>query len=140
MAVDKIIQRKKDRFLQCFEETGNISKSAEIAGINRRDHYDWLKNDEKYVDAFAKSAQIAGDSLEAEGFKRALEGWEEPVFYQGEQTATIRKFSDTLLIFLLKGAKPNKYSDRSLHTLQNPDGSAANLVQVIFKDAKNNQS
>lgn len=44
---------------------------------------------------------------------RALEGWEEPVFHLGVATGTIRKYSDTLTIFLLKGAKPEKYRENS---------------------------
>jgi hypothetical protein len=38
------------------------------------------------------------------------------VFYQGIQTATVRKYSDTLLIFLLKGRKPERYRERVEHS------------------------
>ena len=42
-----------------------------------------------------------------------MEGWEEPVgWYKGEAGGTVRRFSDTLLIFLLKGAAPEKYRER----------------------------
>ena len=51
--------------------------------------------------------------LEREARRRAVEGVEEPVgFYKGEPSAYVRKYSDTLLIFLMKGARPDKYRDR----------------------------
>ena len=39
-----------------------------------------------------------------------------PVYYQGKEVGQIRKFSDTLLIFLLKGARPETYRERHEHT------------------------
>ncbi len=41
----------------------------------------------------------------------------EPVFYKGKAIAAVRKFSDTLLIFMLKGAKPEKYRDKDFAEL-----------------------
>ena len=53
----------------------------------------------------------AADTLEAEARRRAIEGVEEPVFHKGERVGTVRKHSDLLLIFLLKGARPQKFRD-----------------------------
>jgi len=47
-----------------------------------------------------------------------VDGWEEPVFGSGGtgmgtvEVGAIRKFDSTLLIFLLKGARPEKYRER----------------------------
>ncbi len=42
-----------------------------------------------------------------------MEGVEEPVrWYKGEAGGMVRKYSDVLLIFLLKGLRPDKYKDR----------------------------
>jgi hypothetical protein len=40
-----------------------------------------------------------------------VEGVEEPIVYQGEITNTVRRYSDTLLIFLLKARRPEKFRD-----------------------------
>ena len=48
--------------------------------------------------------------LEDEARRRAVDGVDEPVFQQGKQVGTIRKHSDTLLIFLLKGIRPQEVS------------------------------
>ena len=69
------------------------------------------------------------DRLEAEARRRAIEGIEKPVFYKGKmcyrdevdpatgerrgtgEPLLIRKSSDVLLMFLLKGARPEKYRE-----------------------------
>ncbi len=51
----------------------------------------------------------AFDVLKDEAIRRGYEGWREPVFYQGHQCGTIRRYSDRLLMALLKLGKPEKY-------------------------------
>ena len=131
MATHNLEQRKKEQFLKAFSETGNICKAADIAHINRERHYTWLKCDPDYPKLFDAAEVKAGDTLEAEAVRRAYEGIDEPVFYRGEACGTVRKYSDTLLIFLLKGAKPEKYKERSASTLSNPDGT--NLVIKVVR-------
>lgn len=50
-------------------------------------------------------------SLEAEARRRAMDGVDEPVYHKGEVVGHVRKYSDTLLIFLLKAHRPHKYRD-----------------------------
>lgn len=51
--------------------------------------------------------------LEDEAHRRAFEGVDKPVFYQGDECGTIREYSDTLAIFLLKAHNPEKYRENS---------------------------
>jgi len=44
--------------------------------------------------------------------ERAVDGWEEPVWYKGVQVGTVRKFSDKLLELGLRAGEPDKYGDR----------------------------
>lgn len=108
--------KKKIAFLEAFRENGSVKHSAEIAGISRITHYDWLKKDEKYATDFINAREDAADALEKEARRRAKDGVLEPVFYQGEKVATVRKYSDVLLIFLLKGNRPEKFKERYEHT------------------------
>ena len=59
-----------------------------------------------------EAMRIAGDVLEAEAFRRGLEGVVRPVFQKGMQVGTIREYSDSLLKMLLSAAKPEKYGPR----------------------------
>jgi hypothetical protein len=110
--VNEIQHHKKRAFLAAYAETGNVTKAAQAADIDRSTHYGWLKDDKDYAEAFKHADEEAGDTLEAEARRRAVEGIEEPVFHQGMVVGTIRKYSDTLLIYLLNGSKPEKYKQR----------------------------
>ncbi|MBX6773030.1 MAG: hypothetical protein IRY83_14975 [Chloroflexi bacterium] len=52
------------------------------------------------------------DALEAEAWRRAVDGVERPVYQNGQRVGAVREYSDTLLIFLLKGGRPQKYRER----------------------------
>jgi hypothetical protein len=73
---------------------------------------------------------MAAEALEAEAIRRGFEGVEEPVgWYKGQPGGYITRYSDTLLIFLLKGALPNKYKDRMEFR-----GGLANLNMDLLPD------
>jgi hypothetical protein len=154
MADDKVRHPKKRavqaKFMAALIETGgNIVRAAEVAGIDRSLHYIWLQKDPTYRERFGAAWDRAIDTLEAEAARRAYHGVAEPVFHGGKRAldievdengqikrdkagkpiakpAAIRKYSDTLLIFLLNGNRSNKYHQRT----------AARFVDQEGKDRK----
>jgi len=107
----KTLQHKKRAFLAAYSECGNISTAAKLAEISRQAHYEWMQSDPDYPALFKAADQTAAEALEAEARRRAVQGTAKPVFYKGEECGTVQEYSDTLLIFLLKGAMPGKYKD-----------------------------
>jgi hypothetical protein len=116
------LKAKQRAFLAVYSEAGNISQAAELANVNRCMHYTWMGKSEKYREAFQGAMEMAADRLEQEARRRAVNGVSEPVFYKGEQCGTIQRYSDTLLIFLLKGIRPEKYRERFGHEITGKDG------------------
>ncbi len=106
----------QDRFLVAYEAIQTVSGAARATTIGRRTHYDWLAHDDEYARRFAEADVVAIDKLEEEARRRALVGAEEPVFYQGKIVGHVARKSDTLLIFLLKGKRPEVYTERHEHT------------------------
>ena len=104
--------KKGDAFLAAYRECGSVSYAARAEKINRCTHYRWLQQYPEYTEAFAEAREEAADVLEQEARRRAVEGVEAPVFYKGEVCGTVKRYSDVLLIFLLKGARPDKYRER----------------------------
>lgn len=102
--------------LEAYGQLGNITAAAEKVNIERKTHYRWIEKDPKYAKAFEEKTTEAIERLEQEARRRAVDGTLKPVFQNGVQVGTVREFSDTLLIFLLKGANPNKYRDRMEHS------------------------
>ena len=113
--------------LAALAETGNVTEATTIARINRDTHYDWLKTDPDYAKAAESAMESAADRLEREALRRAVEGVEEPVYQGGKKVGVVQKYSDTLLIFLLKGARPHKYKER-LAITYTPEERIAKLM------------
>jgi len=111
----EISHPKKRAFLAAMVETGgNVTRATQLAEISHGTPYtrQWL-DDEEFQAALERARVLGADNLEAEAIRRAHDGVEEPVgFYKGAPSAYVRRYSDTLLIFLLKGAKPERYADR----------------------------
>ena len=96
-------------FLQAYSKTCNVVAACRLCGIARRTHYAWLKKYPPYAETFKECRRAAGDFLESIAVERATVGWTEPVLYQGKVAAHVRRYSDGLLMMLLRGFKPEKY-------------------------------
>lgn len=105
---------RKRAYLIALAMTGVKLRAAQVAGVSSRIMYgtEW-QADEAFKAAEVRAQGMAADVLEAELYRRAVEGTVEPAgWYKGEAGGLVRKFSDVLLIFALKGALPDKYKDR----------------------------
>lgn len=127
----EITDHKKRAFLAAYAHTGRITHAAKSAQVNWRNHYNWLKSDPAYATAFDEAQRMAGDWLEDEAIRRAVEGVRKPVHYKGEHVDDVLEQSDVLLIFLLKGAKPEVYRERYEHT--GPKGGPME-IKVVYED------
>lgn len=105
-------EKDQDFFDAIVEAGGNITKACDIGGYARRSVYEWRAADKEFNERCLEAVNRGADVLESEAVRRALDGWDEPIVYKGEITGTVRKFSDVLLIFLLKGNRPEKYRER----------------------------
>ncbi len=66
--------------------------ACEVAKVRRSSHYRWLENDPEYREAFELAKQDAADILEAEAFRRAVEGVEAPTgWYMGKPVGYVRR-------------------------------------------------
>lgn len=130
----KATPKKLGEFLELLASNGNVTISAQALNLDRRKLYRLRDEQPEFRDAWDSAMAEAADHLEAEARRRAVEGWHEPVFYQGDEVGYVRRFSDTLLIFLMKGANPEKYRDRSSTELSGPGGQplAQGLVQIYL--------
>ncbi len=92
---------------------GNISRACKAVDITRMTAYRWVDEDPAFAKEWERAKAWGAEELEDEMRRRAFEGSDRPVFHLGVQCGTIREYSDTLGIFLLKGAMPDKYRERA---------------------------
>ena len=110
--VNLVTPEKKREFIEHFRETGNVTKSARALEMTRQTVYSWINEDEQFKEEFENAQEEALDLMEAECKRRAEDGCLKPVFYQGMKCGEILEYSDTLMMFFLKGNRPEKYKDR----------------------------
>lgn len=133
-------------------------RAALLSGVDRDNHYLWMKKDPEYALAFEEAWSRGLDVLEAEIHRRAFIGVRKPVFHAGKRAldfeldeagnpkldahgkpiavpAVIIEFSDTLAMFTLNGERPHKYRQRSSVESRFVDSKGADRSLDALDDA-----
>ena len=108
--------KKMDTFIKLLEESGNITLSAKSAKVSTPTLYYYRESDEKFRLSWETAMERWSDKMESEAFALIGEQFKEKDY----------KSNPALLIFLLKGAKPNKYQE---HVQQ--DTTAMKLIDEL---------
>ncbi|KKN50282.1 hypothetical protein LCGC14_0634340 [marine sediment metagenome] len=122
---EKTARAERKRKQACFLELLRYGFSAfEAAGhedvqLSVKNLYRWTYEDPEFDKAWDKAVEdgktyerrITGPVLEREADRRAVEGVEEPDYYQGGVVGYTKKYSDGLLTTRLKAVLPEKYRE-----------------------------
>jgi hypothetical protein len=111
----------KPAFLAALRDCGVVRLACELVKMPRQTVYDHRYRDEAFAKAWNEALEEALDLLEAEARRRGCDGIDKPVYHDGIKIDTIKQYSDTLLIFLLKGGRPQKYRDYVKHEVTGRD-------------------
>lgn len=141
-------------FLEALAYFGNDLKACEVAGIERTTIWRKRKAHPDFDVDYREARERYKDRLEDECRRRGVEGWEEPVIHNGKLQfrhdaegnlirdeegnavpLTIRKFDTTLLIFVMKAERRDKFSDR-VHVITE-DALMAELTRLNAKMDEN---
>lgn len=121
-------ERWPEKFIAALADSGNVRAACEVAGIARKTAYGKRNTDLAFAAEWDAALEEACDTLEAEARRRAVEGVDKPVYQQGMKVGVIREYSDTLLIFLLKGNRPSKFKETVRQELTGKDGGAIQVA------------
>lgn len=89
------VEQKKKVFLKAFQHIGTVSHACTAVWLSAKTVYKWLDEDPQFKRDFKIAHKIFVDELEKVAFIRGKQG-----------------YSDTMLIFLLKGNRPERYAER----------------------------
>jgi hypothetical protein len=137
-----------------FRFCGRVDLACKQAGVERTAHYEWLKKHADYAAEFEAARPQVADMIESELHRRAIEGWDEPVYNGGKRAvdfvlgpdgqpqrdaagkvmafpASIRKYSDACLLAMAEARVPG-YKRRLDHRFVGEDGKdrALDLASV----------
>lgn len=107
-----LLYKQKELFLENLAMNGNVTLAARAAGwkyptVAER----YRAEDDRFAEAWVDALSQATDAMEYEARRRAMEGWDEPVWYMGEQVGSVRKYSDRLLEMMLKAHRPGRFRE-----------------------------
>jgi len=105
----KARELRKAAFLQKLREHRGVLLACEACEIGKTTVYEWRAEDERFKAAWDREVARTIELLEVSAYSRAIEGWDEPVFHQGEVVGTVKRFSNAMTIFMLKAKGPPEY-------------------------------
>lgn len=109
----KLTPKRKKAFLAALAYNANVTEACELVGVSTTCAYQHKAEDSQFGDDWNTALKAAVDRLESVAWERATEGVAKPVYQQGQMVGHIQQYSDTLLIFLMKGHNPDRYKDRA---------------------------
>lgn len=130
--------KARTKFLEAVAAGWSISHAAERAGVARQRFYERAKSDERFAVELREATEQGTHALEDEALRRGRDGVDEPVYQRGELVGTVRRYSDNLLMFLLKKRDP---SYRENHRVEfggsfGVDVDSPALVEALGRFAK----
>lgn len=131
----KLTKHLKEAFLADYRVGGNVTRAVRRSGVPYRCLvYVWQEHDAQFAQDFQQARIEATEVLEEEARRRAEQGVTTvtPVYHNGTLIDTVEetKYSDTLMIFLLKSLAPEKYRDRVQLQHADADGQKLPLAAV----------
>lgn len=136
----KLTKTRKKKFLEVLREQANVSQACRAVDIPRTVAYDEKERDSEFAEQWEQAREAAIDRLEAEAWRRAHDGVDEPVFYQGDRVDYITKYSDRLMELLLSANRPDKYKQRWQGDLNASGNLKIELVNYADEGDENTDS
>lgn len=119
-----------EEFLDLYKKRYSVSSACRLAGVSRTTVYRMKRTNEEFAKQMEEAHEIVVDKLENSAMRRAIEGHNVPVFFQGEKCGSKRVYDNALTIFMLKKNRPGKYDDK-LSGIIDPEEYAEKLNKAI---------
>lgn len=102
----------QEAFLELVGNGWPPSRAAEAIKVKLRTIESKKSRDKDFAEEYRIARRAGAEILIAEMQRRGVEGWMEPVFYQGAIVGHVRKYSDRTLVELAKGSIPEMFDPR----------------------------
>ncbi len=128
--------QKDAKFFNKLRDTADVSQSALHAGYPRRSVYEWRDKEPKFKEKWDAAWELGVDAMEEEARRRGMEGVEKPVYQNGKKVGKVQVYSDTLLMFMLKGRRPDRFRDNSTLEVAAPGGGPLSFTVNLVSPKK----
>ena len=121
--------RQIEIFFEELTATDHVLKALAASGLSSRMVYSRREKDPEFAQRWTDAREAYVDKLEAEAYRRAVEGTEKGVWHQGVQVGAERQYSDSLLALMLKAKRKREYGDSSKVELSGADGGPVKVEE-----------
>jgi hypothetical protein len=103
--------KRKLKFLKLFAETGSVSVATIGIKSYRATVYKWKREDPEFAAAWNDIWESTVDELETSLMRRAIHGYERPIYQQGKLVGAETVHHPALGMFFLSKIRAEKYGD-----------------------------
>lgn len=121
----------KSRWLAAYREFGSVSHACAEVQCSRSTIYRLRKDDPKFAENWDAAWEATIDRLEQSAMSRAIDGYEEIVYYKGEECGRRRVFDGRLTEFMLSANRPGKYRSKVIDTATDPENIARDIIEAV---------
>jgi hypothetical protein len=129
----RLTLRARQVFLDHLAAGWTVRHAAAAAGVARRQTlYEARERDPEFTRAWDEALEAGVEALLDEARRRAVEGWERPVYQGRELVGHVREYDSKLLMFLIAGRDP-RYRGVTAEV-----GNVTYILQSAFQPAPGN--
>jgi hypothetical protein len=119
-------RQQLEQYLEGVRQFGTLIHACQLAHVSPHTIYAWREHDETFVLRENEAQEHLTQDLEREALRRALEGFDRPVYQKGELVGYERVYSESLMNTLLRARRPDKYRENI-----NVSGSVEQIVREV---------
>jgi hypothetical protein len=125
-------QERKDAYCKHIELTGRRAEAARHVMVSEATVSNHVKKDLNFRAQLEAAMSFFRDTLVKEAHRRAVDGTEEPVYYKGIKCGSLQRYSDTLLLALMKRHMP-EFRDKIETTNTNLNADLGDMDKLTPK-------
>ena len=120
----------KTQFLRALAETGELRRACLAVDVPVWLLFQWRKKDAQFAEDWATALEAGKTILEAEAFRRAVEGVRKPLFYQGQPIYLYRTLVDEF------GQPMRDEQGRDIReVIRDANGQPVQAAEVTYSDS-----
>lgn len=104
---------RKRLFLERLIKVPNMGECARAVGLNSTKLRQWRTDDPEFNEACNEVWQSHVDRLEQVAMERAIDGWQEPIYYRGVKVGEKTVYSPNLMMKMLEANRREIYGNQA---------------------------
>jgi hypothetical protein len=118
----------REQFLEALERGHAVVAAANMIGFARQRLYRHRARDPAFRAVWKEAYSTGTECLIDEVRRRGVERWDEPAFYKGQVCGHVRRYSDALLLALIRSREPSFRDNAKLEV-----NSRLDIVAILVR-------